>query len=185
MIGFGCFDASNGGPGGGVCAKVSVELKSPAATRKVRGRNIATIIINRVEATVRAIFVKREKRGRSVSLQSVQALAGGLDGDHHTGLSKRRQILLVSGNVLDELNLEAGAISENVVVDGMDVMALKEGQQLRLGNALVTVTIPCEPCVQMDRVRGGLRDALHNRRGMFVSVLAEGTVCVGDRVLRM
>ena len=183
-MGFGCFDASKGAPGGGVCAKVSVELKSPAAAaaRKVIGRNIATIIINRMEATVRAIFVKREKRGRPVPLESVQAVAGGLDGDHHTGSSKRRQILLVSGNALDDLNLDPGAISENVVVDGIDVMALKEGQQLRLGDALVAVTIPCEPCFQMDRVRDGLRDALQNRRGMFVRVLVGGTVRVGDRV---
>ena len=138
-----------------------------------------------MEATVRAIFIKRERRGRSVSLESVQAIAGGLDGDHHTGFSKRRQILLVSGNVLDDLNLEPGTISENVVVDGMDVMVLQEGQQLRLGDAVVTVTTPCEPCVQMDRLRAGLRDALQNRRGMFVRVLVEGTVRVGDRVLRV
>jgi MOSC domain-containing protein YiiM len=76
----------------------------------------------------------------------------------------------------------AGLISENVVVDGIDVMTLKEGQQLRIGDAHVVVTLPCEPCIQMERVRPGLQDALQDRRGMFVSVVTPGTVRVGDRV---
>jgi MOSC domain-containing protein YiiM len=135
-----------------------------------------------METRVRALLIKREKGGRSVSLQSVQAIAGGLDGDHHAGHSRRRQILLMSGSVLDELRIEPGAISENVVIDGMDVMSLAQGQQLKIGEAVVSVTIPCEPCIQMDRVRYGLQDALQYRRGMFVKVVAPGTVRVGDPV---
>ena len=88
----------------------------------------------------------------------------------------------MSGNVLDELRIEPGTISENVVVDGLDVMILKPGQQLQLGEALVAVTVPCEPCVQMDRVRYGLQDELQYRRGMFVKVIVPGIVRVGDSV---
>src|ERR1700680_1883044 len=106
-----------------------------------------------MQGTVQALFIKREKGKKSVPLQSVRAVDGGLEGDHHTGSSKRRQILLMSGDVLNELQGEPGSVYENVVVEGVDVMALREGQQLRLGEALVDVTIPCEPCIQMDRVR--------------------------------
>jgi len=135
-----------------------------------------------VQPTVRALFIKREKGGRSIRLQSAHAVEGGLDGDHHTGSTRRRQILLMSGKLLDELRIEPGAISENVVVDGLDVMTLQPGQQLQLGEALVAVTFPCEPCVQMDRVRYGLQDELQSRRGMFVKVIAPGIVRVGDSV---
>ena len=135
-----------------------------------------------MKGTVRALFIKREKGGKPVSLQAVHAIEGGFDGDHHTGSSKRRQILLMSGDVLNELKVEPGSIYENVVVDGIDVMALQEGQQLRLGEALVDVTIPCEPCIQMDRVRPGLQHALAARRGMFVKVVSPGVVRVGDSV---
>jgi MOSC domain-containing protein YiiM len=128
------------------------------------------------------LFIKREKGGRSVSLQAVQVIAGGFDGDHHTGLSRRRQILMTSGSVLDELHIEPGAISENVVIDGLDVMTLQHGQQLRIGDAIVSVTIPCDPCFQLDRLRYGLQDALQYRRGMFVKVVSSGTVRVGDSV---
>jgi len=135
-----------------------------------------------VQATVRAIFIKKEKGGQPVSLDAVRATAGGLTGDHHSGSSKQRQILLLSGSVLDELSLAPGSIYENVVIDGIDVMGLHQGQTLRIGDASVTVTVPCEPCIQMERVREGLQAALANRRGMFVRVVAEGTVRVGDRV---
>jgi MOSC domain-containing protein YiiM len=145
-------------------------------------RNIGTIIIDRVQGIVRALFVKKEKGGKPVPLQSVQVIDGGFEGDFHTGSSKRRQILLMCGKVLDELNVEPGRIFENVVVDGIDVMALEEGRRLRLGGALVDVTIPCEPCLQMDRVRPGLQNELENRRGIFVRVVSPGTVRVGDNV---
>ena len=135
-----------------------------------------------MKGTVRALFVKRRKGEKSVSLESVRAIDGGFDGDHHTGSSRRRQILLMSGDVLDELNVSAGAINENVVVDGIDVMMLKGGEHLRLGEALVDVTIPCDPCIQMDRVRPGLQNGLENRRGMFVKVVSPGVVRVGDEV---
>jgi len=149
--------------------------------RNVTERYMANIIIERVEATVRAIFIKPEKGEQPLALESVEAVQGGLEGDHHAG-TKRRQILLMSGNVLDELQLQPGSIHENVVIDGIDVMSLQEGQQLRLGGAVVAVTIPCEPCIQMERVRVGLQDALESRRGMFVKVIVPGTVRVGDRV---
>jgi hypothetical protein len=184
MMGLGCFDASNGAPGGGVCPNVRVELNRPAAKtiRKLRERNIRDIIIDPVEAIVRALFIKPEKGSSSMPLRSVNVVFGGLEGDHHTGSSRRRHILLLSANVLDELNLQPGALYENVLIDGIDVMALEEGQEFQLGEALVAVTIPCEPCIQMERVRGGLRQVLQNRRGMFVKVLVPGTVRVGDRL---
>jgi len=143
---------------------------------------MGNIIIDAMQGTVRSIFIKREKGGKSIALESVQAIAGGLDGDHHTGSSRQRQVLLMSGHILDELGVEPGAIYENVVIDGIDVMALHEGQKLRLGDAVVAVTIPCDPCIQMERVRSGLQNALENRRGMFVKVLVPGTVRAGDKV---
>ena len=137
-----------------------------------------------MNGTVRALFVKLEKGAKSVARHSVQAGLQGFDGDHHTGNSRRRQILLISGSVLDELHLQPGNVYENVVVDGLDVMSLPEGQQLRLGSALVAVTTPCEPCIQMERLRIGLQEALRDRRGMFVTVLEPGIIRVGDSVCK-
>jgi MOSC domain-containing protein YiiM len=135
-----------------------------------------------MRGTIRALFVKPEKGKASIPLTAVHADDGGLNGDHHKGSSRKRQILLMSGSVMDQLALVPGTIHENVVVDGIDVMTLQEGQQLQLGGARVSVTMPCEPCIQMERVRKGLQDALEKRRGMFVRVITPGLVKVSDTV---
>ncbi len=135
-----------------------------------------------MQGTVRALFVKLQKGARPVRLESAEAHVMGLAGDYHTGSTRRRQILLMSGSILDELEIEPGSISENVIVDGFDVMSLAEGQRVRIGSALFEVTIPCEPCGQMERVRQGLKAGLQDRRGMFVKVVETGVVHVGDPV---
>jgi MOSC domain-containing protein YiiM len=143
-------------------------------------RNIANHYNRRMLGRVRSLSVKFERGARSVFRDQVQVAAGGFEGDYHTGHSRRRQILLLSGTLLDQFNLNAGDLYENVVIDGIDVMSLREGQELRLGTALVAVTIPCEPCSQMDRLRPGLQEELRDCRGMFVRVLEPGTVRLGD-----
>jgi MOSC domain-containing protein YiiM len=135
-----------------------------------------------MNGTVRALLVKSEKGIKAAPRNSVQVTLYGFDGDRHARVSGRRQILLISGSVLDRFGLKPGDLHENVVVDGFDVMSLQEGQRLRLGDAVVAVTIPCEACVQMDRVRPGLQQALKDCRGMFVKVLEPGTVRIGDSV---
>jgi MOSC domain-containing protein YiiM len=135
-----------------------------------------------MNGTVRALLVKAGKGVKSTRRDSVQVTAAGIDGDHHSDASRRRQILLISGKVLDQFDLEPGDVHENVVIDGLDVMSLEEGRQLRLGGAVVAVTVPCEPCVQMDRVRPGLKQALKDCRGMFVKVLEPGFIRIGDPV---
>lgn len=135
-----------------------------------------------MQGTVRALFVTPEKKGTPVSVSTVHVTQTGFDGDFHSRLATRRQVLLISSNVLSELQITPGAVFENVVVDGLDVMSLVEGQKLKMGDATFEVTVPCEPCTQMDRIRSGLRHALKDRRGMFVKVVSTGTVQVGDTV---
>ena len=129
---------------------------------------------------VRSLSVKLERGAESVFRDEVQVTSGGFAGDYHTGSSKRRQILLLSGSLLDRFSLQPGDVNENAVIDDIDVMSLREGQELRLGTALVAVTIPCEPCSQMERIRPGLQEQLLDCRGMFVKVLEPGIVRVGD-----
>jgi len=115
-------------------------------------------------------------------VDSVNTTDGGFDGDYHARNSNRRQILMISAEILRQFELEPGAIHENVVIDGIDVMSLQEGQQLKMGEAILEVTTPCEPCVQMDRIKQGLKNALRDRRGMFARVLRPGPIRVGDTV---
>src|SRR5258708_257510 len=74
--------------------------------------------------TVRCLFVKPTKGAKPVSLESVVTGERGLEGDYHTRFASKRQILLMSSNILEELDLQPGKIFENVIVDGLDVMTI-------------------------------------------------------------
>src|SRR4051794_23547621 len=115
-----------------------------------------------MQGTIRALFIKEGKGRKSIPVDSAKVVKGGLEGDRHAGSARKRQILLLSGAVLDDLQVAPGTIYENIVIDGLDVMVLQAGQELRIGDALVAVTIPCDPCVQMERIRPGLQRALEN-----------------------
>ncbi len=135
-----------------------------------------------MEGTVQALFVTAEKKGRPEPQQTVSLNVNGLDGDFHSRSATRRQILLLSANTLDEFDLKPGTLMENLVVEGIDVMKLEPGQRLSAGSSVLEVTVPCEPCIQMERIRSGLKKALEGKRGMFARVITPGTIRVGDRI---
>jgi MOSC domain-containing protein YiiM len=134
-----------------------------------------------MQGTVRALFVALEKKSQSLPLDEVRVAATGFDRDFHTKTATR-QILMISDKILREFDLKPGALHENMVVDGVDVMTFNRGQRLQIGDVVLEVTIACEPCVQMDRLRPGLKKALDGKRGMFAKVVTAGTIRVGDIV---
>ncbi len=134
-----------------------------------------------MEGRVRALFIAPEKKAKPVMLDEVCAIAAGFEGDFHTTTTaNRRQILMISQDVLQEFDLPPGSLFENIVVEGLDVMKFESGRQLRVGGTILEVTVPCTPCGQMEGIRQGLKRALDGRRGMFARVVSSGIVRVGD-----
>ncbi len=108
----------------------------------------------------------------------------GLQGDKHANPASTRQVLLADKESLDELDLEPGVIKDNITVEGLDVMRLKPGTRLRLGErAVLEVTSVCEPCQRMDEIRQGLRMELDGRRGMNSRVIVGGPIAAGDPII--
>ncbi|MBI3433923.1 MAG: MOSC domain-containing protein, partial [Proteobacteria bacterium] len=70
----------------------------------------------------------------------------GFEGCAHARRASKRQILLIDAETLAEMDLLPGQVKENVLTTGLDVRALQRGQRLRIGEALLEVTIPCTPC---------------------------------------
>jgi MOSC domain-containing protein YiiM len=117
-------------------------------------------------------------------VEEAVVLAGiGLEGDRHARADSLRQVLLVSKEVLDALDVRPGDVKENVTVAGLDVMRLAEGDRVRIGDQVVLeVTNVCDPCERMDEIRPGLRNELEGRRGMNTVAVAGGTIRRGDPV---
>src|SRR5215831_13132788 len=134
-------------------------------------------------ANVAGLFVSSARgSGRSDARGRVEAIAGeGLAGCAHAN-PPRREVLLVSREHLDAVGVEPGAIRENVTVDGADVQTWAIGQRVRVGEALVEITMVCEPCHRMDELREGLRAELEDRRGMLARVVESGGIALGDEI---
>ena len=133
--------------------------------------------------TVAALFTSPGRNSAAATPhERVSALAGhGFDGCAHANPPKR-EVLFVSAEHLDALELEPGRIRENITVEGADVEQWPIGQQVRVGEATFEITMVCDPCERMDAIRPGLRAELEGRRGMLAKVIEQGEVAVGDAV---
>ena len=134
-------------------------------------------------ASVVGVFTSpARKSGRSEPHERRQAIAGqGLEGCAHANPPKR-EVLFASKEHLDSVNVEPGAIRENITVDGADVEKWPVGQRVRVGAAEFEITMVCDPCHRMDELRDGLRAELQGRRGMLARVVEGGEVAVGDEI---
>ena len=133
-------------------------------------------------AKVKRLFVTRVKGGVPNSVDSVEVTAEGVKGDYHAGITSDRHILIQSESVMTELDLDPGDLFENMLVEELDVMSLHGGVRIQVGNAVIEVTIECEPCARMESVRLGLRKASLGKRGKFARVVQPGRFSVGDTI---
>jgi MOSC domain-containing protein YiiM len=120
---------------------------------------------------------------QSVPHERRQAIAGhGLEGCAHANPPKR-EVLFVSAEHLESVDVEPGAVRENLTVEGADVQEWPIGQQVKVGDeAVFEITMVCDPCARMDALRQGLRAELDGKRGMLARVVEPGEVAVGDAV---
>ena len=134
-------------------------------------------------ALVAGLFVSPGRgTGRSEPRGRVRALEShGIEGCAHAN-PPRREVLLASREHLEAVDVEPGAVRENVTVEGADVQTWPVGQQVRVGEALLEITMVCEPCQRMDELRPGLRAQLDGRRGMLARVVSGGEIAVGDPI---
>ena len=76
-----------------------------------------------------------------------------------------------------------GQIRENVTVEGLKFLEIKQGDRLQLGNdVILEVTGLCDPCARMDEIRDGLKDELDGQRGLLAYSETGGVVKVGDTI---
>lgn len=106
----------------------------------------------------------------------------GLQGDAHARPDSSRQVLLMDLETLEALALRPGAVRENITLQGVPLHALRPGDRLQIGEAVLEITKACAPCARMDEIRPGLQEALRGRRGMLARVLQSGWIRRGDPV---
>ena len=86
-----------------------------------------------------------------------------------------------------ERDLTYGMFGENLTIDGLDEPSVRVGDELRIGSALLAVTIPRRPCFKLASKFGRndiiKRFARSGRSGFYLAVIEEGEVGAGDAIV--
>jgi MOSC domain-containing protein YiiM len=116
-------------------------------------------------------------------VEEAEALADkGFKGCIHGRPGSKRQVLLMDIETLAKFGIAPAAVKENITTRGLDFKRLSGGQRLRIGDSLLEVTIPCDPCSRMDEIREGLQRELRGQRGWLCRVVRTGKIKRGHRI---
>jgi MOSC domain-containing protein YiiM len=147
------------------------------------------------------IFLRPGRRTPVLSVESALALAGrGLEGDRSAMPEKpeggKRQVTLIQAEHLNVIAALAGMaevrasdLRRNLVVSGLNLLAARalfkdQPMVLRIGQVVLEVSGPCEPCSRMDEVLGpGGYNVLRGHGGLTARVLTGGHLHTGDAVV--
>ena len=112
----------------------------------------------------------------------------GMVGDAHAGTSGHRQVSLLAVESVDKLrahlpDIAPGAFAENLLTEGIVLYDLPIGTRLQIGGALCEVTQIGKACHDQGcAIRRQVGDCVMPREGIFVRVLEDGQVQVGDEI---
>jgi MOSC domain-containing protein YiiM len=132
--------------------------------------------------------LRPSRRGTIETPGSVMAVPGrGLHGDHAMrGRNPDRQLTLMTAADLEMLASALGRqidpieLRRNLLLVGAHP-ALRKGDRYRLGDVLLQVTGPCEPCSRMKEVLGNEGFlAMRGHGGVTARILRGGLLRLGD-----
>ncbi|HTQ79907.1 MAG TPA: MOSC domain-containing protein [Thermoanaerobaculia bacterium] len=146
---------------------------------------------------LRAIFIKRMKRGPMDPKERAELVAGrGLVGNADQG--RRRQVTLIEEERWADALAEIAEIPEvaelgahldprtrraNLLISGFPLKGTR-GRILTIGACRLRILGETRPCERMDEACRGLRKALDPdwRAGAFAEVLTGGEIALGDEL---
>ena len=145
------------------------------------------------QGRVEWIGLRPARRAELLAVTEVKALTDSrLAGDHASPKpGGKRQLTLIQHEhlaaVAGFLGLEApvapGRLRRNLVVSGLNLLALK-GRQVRIGDTvLLDITGECHPCSRIEEELGpGGYNAMRGHGGLTAHIAQGGLIRVGDAV---
>ncbi len=126
-----------------------------------------------------------------VPLEKASLVVGhGIDGDRKGG-NPNRQLNIMSYETLAALEKEGftvkpGAMGEQIILEGLDVNQLQQGDRIRLGErALVEVVSHRNGCDRFQHIQGHHPSEAKGRLGIMAKVIQGGTIAPGDVVTQV
>ena len=131
---------------------------------------------------------------RMLEVQSVSQVNAdpetGLEGDHFKKSSTgKRQVTLIQqehldvvARILSKTDIVPELLRRNIVVSGINLLALKH-QQFQLGEVLLETTGICAPCGRMEENLGaGGYNSMRGHSGITAKIVQGGQIKLGDIV---
>ena len=154
------------------------------------------------QGKLESIYLRPARGIPCVMVSKATAIAGrGLQGDRASAtpsrnpLGSNRQITLIQAEhiaviaaLMGKQHIDAALLRRNLVVSGINLLAAKrlfkdQPMQLSIGNVLLEITGPCEPCSKMESALGlGAYNAMRGHGGVNAKVIIGGDLTLGDVV---
>ena len=118
------------------------------------------------------------------------SVENGLESDRYRGkTNSTRQVTLIQqehlqaiGSMLGRESIDPSITRRNIVVSGINLLALK-GKQFKIGGAILEYTGLCHPCSKMETALGpGGYNAMRGHGGITAKVIQAGICRIGDEV---
>ena len=139
-------------------------------------------------AKILAVCVSKEKGTQKENVGSVQVRADhGIEGDAHSG-PWHRQVSLLADESIEKMRqkgiaLTHGDFGENIVTQGIDLLALGIGSTLIIGESVVgEVSQIGKVCHDRCAIYHQTGDCIMPREGIFLKILTGGKISAGDHI---
>lgn len=149
-----------------------------------------------------AIYLRPERGQPCLSANQALAVASrGLHGDRASMRpssqpnGSKRQVTLLQAEHLPVIAaltghavIDAALLRRNLIVSGLNLLAAKslfkdQSLHLKIGDVVMEVTGPCEPCSRMEQVLGtGGYNAMRGHGGVTARIVSGGMLRAGDTV---
>ena len=138
---------------------------------------------------VLAVNISEDKGTKKTNIQSCGLLKDfGLKGDAHAG-PWHRQVSLLANESIEKmrakgLNVGFGDFAENITTEGVDLVHLPIGTEIRIGNSVILrVTQIGKECHERCAIYYQAGDCVMPKEGIFAEVVTEGEVKAGDEII--
>lgn len=136
---------------------------------------------------VYAICLSEKKGTAKNSIDRVEIIKDfGLAGDAHGG-NWHRQVSLISKEKIDAFKnrggkVDIGGFGENIIVQGEELLNLKVGDRVKIGDVLLEITQLGKECHTRCHIYYTVGECIMPKEGVFARVLSGGNIAVGDEV---
>jgi MOSC domain-containing protein YiiM len=140
-------------------------------------------------AKILSVNISEKKGEKKHNIGAGRALIQqGLENDAHIGMAIRQISLLASESIekirQKGLNVNYGDFAENLTTEGIELFTLPLGTKLKVGkDVLLEVTQVGKTCLTPCAIYHAVGDCVMPKEGVFVRVLSEGLVSVGDEII--